>query len=63
MAAPLSARVKKWVGGGAHYGIIALFALFAAFPFVWMVITTFKETNDLLETKNNPFLYNLPPTM
>lgn len=63
MAAPLSARVKKWVGGTAHYGIIALFALFAAFPFVWMVITTFKETNDLLDTKNNPFLYNLPPTM
>jgi multiple sugar transport system permease protein len=63
MAAPLSIRVKHWFAGAAHYGIIALFALFAAFPFVWMLITTFKETNDLLETKNNPFLYNLPPTM
>ncbi|MBI2584790.1 MAG: carbohydrate ABC transporter permease [Rhodospirillales bacterium] len=63
MAAPLSARVKRWALDSAHYGTIALFALFAAFPFLWMVITTFKETNDLLNTENNPFLYNLPPTM
>jgi len=63
MAAPVSARVRSWAAGGAHYAIIAVFALFAAFPFLWMVITTFKETRDLLNTENNPFLYNEPPTM
>ena len=63
MAAPVSARVRNWAAGGAHYAIIAVFALFASFPFLWMVITTFKETRDLLNTENNPFLYNEPPTM
>lgn len=63
MAAPVSARVRSWAAGGAHYAVIAVFALFAAFPFLWMVITTFKETRDLLNTENNPFLYNEPPTM
>ncbi|HEX9569437.1 MAG TPA: carbohydrate ABC transporter permease [Rhodospirillales bacterium] len=63
MAAPLPARIKRWALDSAHYGTIALFALFAAFPFLWMVITTFKETNDLLDTENNPFIYNMPPTL
>jgi multiple sugar transport system permease protein len=63
MAQPLAARVKEWVLDSAHYGTIAVFALFASFPFLWMVITTFKETRDLLNTENNPFLYNMPPTM
>jgi len=63
MAAPLPARIKRWILDSAHYGTIALFALFAAFPFLWMVITTFKETRDLLDTENNPFIYNMPPTM
>jgi multiple sugar transport system permease protein len=28
-----------------------------------MGITTFKQTTDLYNTKNNPFLFNLPPTL
>src|SRR5258708_14017662 len=28
-----------------------------------MGITSFKQTNDLYNTKNNPFLFNLPPTL
>jgi multiple sugar transport system permease protein len=63
MAAPLSARIKKFGGDSAHYGIIGVFALFASFPFLWMLITTFKETRDLLDIKNNPYLYNEPPTL
>lgn len=63
MAAPLPARIKRWALDSAHYGTITLFALFAAFPFFWMLITTFKQTRDLLNTENNPFIYNLPPTM
>ncbi|HEY1260199.1 MAG TPA: carbohydrate ABC transporter permease [Stellaceae bacterium] len=57
----LSAR--KLAFGGGHGAIIALFVVFAAFPFYWMLITTFKETRDLVNTAYNPFLFNLPPTL
>jgi len=48
---------------GAHLGIMAAFTLFAAFPFAWMLITTFKRTTDLYNLKHNPFLFNEPPTL
>ena len=28
-----------------------------------MLITTFKQTQDLLDTSHNPFLFNMPPTL
>src|SRR5512134_357023 len=56
-------RVKSWAGKGANFGVVAAFAAFAAFPFLWMAITAFKETRDLLDPNNNPFLYNMPPTL
>ena len=46
-----------------NFGVIASFAAFASFPFVWMLITTFKQTNDLLDPNHNPFLYHQPPTL
>ncbi len=55
--------LKKWGAKGGHFGVLAAFTTFAAFPFYWMLITTFKETRDLLNTKNNPFLFNDPPTL
>ncbi len=55
--------LRKWAGGVTHWGVLGLFSLFAAFPFFWMFITTFKETRDLLNPKNNPFLFNDPPTL
>src|SRR6266849_1938819 len=36
------------------------FALMLAFPFYWMLITTFKRSPDLYNLKNNPFLFNEP---
>jgi multiple sugar transport system permease protein len=57
------ARLRLWGANGAHFAIIVGFTVFAAFPFLWMLITTFKETRDLLNTENNPFLYNEPPTL
>jgi multiple sugar transport system permease protein len=53
----------RWAGRGGHAGIIALFTVFSAFPFYWMLITTFKRTSDLLKRGNNPFIYNEPPTL
>jgi multiple sugar transport system permease protein len=50
-------------GKTVNFGIIAAFAAFAAFPFLWMLITTFKQTTDLLDPTHNPFVYHLPPTM
>ncbi len=55
--------LKQWGATGGHFGVIAAFTTFAAFPFYWMLITTFKETRDLLNTANNPFLFNDPPTL
>jgi len=54
---------KRWGARGVQFGLLAAFVLFAAFPFYWMLITTFKETTDLYNPKNNPFIYNEPPTL
>ena len=59
----LPERLKRWGARGTHFGIIAAFVLFAAFPFYWMLITTFKRTSDLMNRGNNPFVYNEPPTL
>ena len=46
-----------------HVLILAAFVTFLAFPFYWMVLTTFKQTHDLIDTQHNPFVFNLPPTL
>jgi multiple sugar transport system permease protein len=48
---------------GLHAGVLVFFTVFSAFPFYWMLITSFKTTRDLLTRTNNPFLYNEPPTL
>ena len=55
--------LKRWTGRGAHFGIVGVFTVFSAFPFYWMLITTFKSTSDLMKRGNNPFIYNQPPTL
>jgi multiple sugar transport system permease protein len=45
------------------YLALVLFCLFAVFPALWMVITAFKQNPDLYDPSNNPFLFNLPPTL
>jgi multiple sugar transport system permease protein len=59
----LRAALRRAAGRAGHAGIIAAFTLFSAFPFYWMLITTFKRTGDLLKRGNNPFIYNQPPTL
>ncbi|MCI0370339.1 MAG: carbohydrate ABC transporter permease [candidate division NC10 bacterium] len=56
-------RLKRWGGRAAHLGIVGVFTLFTAFPFYWMLITTFKQTSDLLNRGNNPYIFNQPPTL
>lgn len=56
-------RVKRIAGKSLLYTVASLFALFAALPFAWMVLTVFKTNEDLYNPRNNPFLYNEPPTL
>jgi multiple sugar transport system permease protein len=60
---PLAARLRRIAVAGGHTGILVFFVTFLAFPFYWMVITTFKTTQDLHDTTNNPYLFNDPPTL
>ena len=43
--------------------MLVFFVTFLAFPFYWMLITTFKTTQDLYNTANNPYMFNDPPTL
>lgn len=56
-------RLRKVGAGTAYFGVLAAFVAFTAFPFYWMLITMFKQTRDLLNTENNPYLFNDPPTL
>src|SRR5262249_38940957 len=47
----------------AHWTALVVFVVLLAFPFYWMAIATFKQDADLYATQNNPFLFNLPPTL
>jgi multiple sugar transport system permease protein len=42
---------------------LAVYTLFAVFPFYWMVITTFKQNSDLYNLANNPLWFNAAPTL
>jgi multiple sugar transport system permease protein len=57
------ARGRRIAGRAGHAGILTFFVTFLAFPFYWMVITTFKTTQDLHNIGNNPYLFNDPPTL
>ena len=56
-------RGKAIFGRTVLYVTALAFALFAALPFAWMLITVFKTNNDLYQPINNPFVYNDPPTL
>ena len=43
--------------------VLTAFTVLLAFPFYWMVIATFKQNIDLYGMTNNPFIFNLPPTL
>jgi multiple sugar transport system permease protein len=60
---PFAARAQRIAKSGGHAALLVFFVTFLAFPFYWMLITTFKTTNDLHDTSNNPYLFNDPPTL
>jgi len=57
-------RRRHLVRGRVALYIMALVgALAGAAPFIWSTITSFKADADLYTKANNPFIYNLPPTL
>ncbi|HTQ85715.1 MAG TPA: carbohydrate ABC transporter permease [Candidatus Solibacter sp.] len=46
-----------------HVFVLTAFVVLLAFPFYWMLIATFKQNLDLYKMDNNPFLFNLAPTL
>ena len=59
----MSISLRRRLGRTAVYLSAAWFTFFAAFPFAWMVITTFKRITDLYDPRHNPFLFSQPPTL
>jgi multiple sugar transport system permease protein len=55
--------LRKFGVSALKYAVLAIFAVLLAFPFYWMLIATFKQNIDLYNTDNNPFIFNLPPTL
>ncbi|HET7754759.1 MAG TPA: carbohydrate ABC transporter permease [Anaeromyxobacteraceae bacterium] len=49
-------RAGRWV-------IVVGFSALLAFPFYWMAITSFKQTSDLYNVENDPFIFNEAPTL
>jgi multiple sugar transport system permease protein len=61
MARP-AAHLRSIAKSGGHAAVLVFFVTFLAFPFYWMLMTTFKTTIDLHDVNKNPFLFNQPPT-
>lgn len=49
-------RLGLWI-------LVLLFTFQAVFPFSWSLITALKQDRDLYSSTNNPFWFNLPPTL
>ena len=56
-------RVQKLAARVALYLLALLFAAFAAIPFIWMIITSFKTDKDLYDPNHSPFEFTTPPTL
>jgi len=56
-------KVREAGAKVAHRTLLVVFSLFAAFPFAWMLITTFKKTTDLLDPNSFPLWYPKGPTL
>lgn len=54
---------KRRLGRIGLYAVAITAAVLAAFPFLWAAISMFKQNQDLYVKDNNPFWFNLPPTL
>src|SRR5579859_472441 len=62
-------QVSQTFGGGSAWPttvkalVLTIFTTLLSFPFFWMAVATFKQNLDLYDTANDPFLFNMPPTL
>src|SRR6266478_9855250 len=54
---------RRLLGKAVHVLVLGTFTILLAFPFYWMIITSFKQNVDLYTMENNPFLFNASPTL
>jgi multiple sugar transport system permease protein len=54
-------RRHRWARVGV-YDAAVLAALICAAPFLWSLVTAFKQNRDLYNPENNPFFFNLAAT-
>ena len=54
---------RKTGAKALHVAVLIVFCILLAFPFYWMLIASFKQNIDLYNVENNPFIFNLSPTM
>jgi multiple sugar transport system permease protein len=63
MAAPGAGRRQSLPTRIGRWSVVIAFSVALAFPFYWMLITSFKQTSDLYDTSHDPFIFNAPPTL
>ncbi len=57
-------RLGRVIRRSALYAGISIICFVMSFPFLWMIITMFKQDRDLYRLRGqNPFLFNEPPTL
>lgn len=54
---------RKIIPRIVHAVVLIVFVVLLAFPFYWMLIATFKQNIDLYNVTNNPFIFNMKPTL
>src|SRR5262245_25734727 len=54
---------RKIAGESSFYAAVITLVTFAAFPFYWMLITTFKTEGDLYNLRSNPYWFHAAPTL
>ena len=60
---PGAYKARRITNSATGYTILTLLVVFAAFPFYWMVITTFKTDGDLYNLHVVPFWFHQMPTL
>jgi multiple sugar transport system permease protein len=53
---------RRTLARAGVYLLAVVSALFCAAPFLWSLVTAFKQNRDLYNPENSPFFFNLPAT-
>lgn len=59
----MPAWLKAASSKGGFVAGVTLILTFAAFPFYWMIITTFKQDGDLYTVETSPLWFHMAPTL